>query len=72
MNKEPLSGKYRDVLRHLKKKEHKKFQHIIKAGKDFQDAMFNYISDFIFHEMVPDTYDYTKLFAGRARGVNLS
>ena len=29
---------------------------------DFQDAIFDYMADFIYNEMVPDTYDYTKLF----------
>ena len=29
------------------------FHHITKAGQDFQDAMFDYMSDFMFHEMVP-------------------
>ena len=38
------------------------FHHITKAGQDFQDAMFDYMSDFMFHEMVPDEYDYTELF----------
>ena len=38
------------------------FRHITKAGQDFQDAMFDYMSDFMSQEMVPDTYDYTKLF----------
>ena len=38
------------------------FRHITKAGMDFQDAMFDYMADFIFYEMVPETYDYTKLF----------
>ena len=38
------------------------FRRIPKAGPDFQDAMFHYMADFIFYEMVPDTYDYTKLF----------
>ena len=37
------------------------FRYITKAGQDFQDAMFNYMADFIFFEMV-HTYDYTKLF----------
>ena len=57
---EPLSDKtYRDILNHLKKKNKKMFHHITKAG---QDAMFDYMSDLMSHEMVPDTYDYTKLF----------
>ena len=38
------------------------FRHTTKAGNDFQDAMFNYKADFVFNEMVPDTYYYTKLF----------
>ena len=29
---------------------------------DFQDAMFDYMSDFMFHEMLPNTCDYIKLF----------
>ena len=32
------------------------FRHIIKAGQDFQDAMFDYMSDFMSQEMVPDTW----------------
>ena len=38
------------------------FCHITKAGQDFHYAMFDYMSDFMFHEMVPDSYDCTKLF----------
>ena len=38
------------------------FRHISKAGEEFQDAMFIYMGDFMAQEMVPDTYDYTKLF----------
>ena len=38
------------------------FRHITKAGMDFQDAIFDYMADFIYHEMVPERYDYTKLF----------
>ena len=62
-NGEPLSEKtYRDVLNHLQKKYKRMFRHIKKAGQDFQDIMFVYMSDFMFQEMVPDTYNYTKLF----------
>ena len=28
---------------------------ITKAGMDFQDALFYYMADFVFDEMVPDT-----------------
>ena len=60
---EPLSEKtYKDVLNYLNKKNKKMFRHINKAGQDFQDAMFVYMSDFMSQEMVPDTYNYTKLF----------
>ena len=38
------------------------FCHITKAGQYFQDAMYIYMADFMNNEMVPDTYDYTKLF----------
>ena len=38
------------------------FRHITKAGQDFQDTMFDYMADFIFNEMVPDTYDHITLF----------
>ena len=38
------------------------FCHKTKAGQDFQDAMYDYMSDFMSHEMVADTYDCTKLF----------
>ena len=60
---ELLEGKtWRRVLKHLKKRNKKFFRHITKAGQDFQDTMFDYMADLIFYEMVPDTYDYTKLF----------
>ena len=60
---EPLTDKtYRKVLKHLKKRNKKMFRHITKAGMDFQDAIFDYMADFIYHEMVPERYDYTKLF----------
>ena len=52
---EPLSDKtYKDVLKLLKRKNKKMFRNIT---KDFQDAMFDYVSDFMSYEMVPDTYD---------------
>ena len=38
------------------------FRHINKSGEQFQDAMFIYMGDLMAQEMVPDTYDYTKLF----------
>ena len=38
------------------------FRHITKAGQDFQDAIFDYMADLIYHETVPERYDYTKLF----------
>ena len=60
---QPLSEKtYKDVIAHLKKNNKKMFRHINKAGQDFQNAMFVYMADFMSQEMVPDTYDYTKLF----------
>ena len=66
---EPLSEKtYKDVIAHLKKKNKNMFRHINKAGQDFQNAMFVYVADFMSQEMVPDTYDYTKLF-GLWRGM---
>ena len=37
-----------------KKRNKKMFRHITKAGMDFQDAIFNYMADFIYHEMVPE------------------
>ena len=49
--------------------------HITKAGQDFQEAMFDYMSDFMSHKMVPDTYDYTKLFGlwkGKGRKLDLN
>ena len=51
------------------------FRHITKAGQDFQDAMFDDMSDFMSHEMLPDTYDYTKLFGlwkGKGSKLNLN
>ena len=60
---EPLTDKnYRDVLAHLKKSNKNIFRQITKAGMDFQDAIFNYMADFLFNEMLLDTYDFTKLF----------
>ena len=35
---------------------------ITKAGQYFQDAMLIYMADFMDKDLVPDTYDYTKLF----------
>ena len=64
MHTETMSGiTYRDVLRHFKKRNKKVFRHITKADHDFQDAMFDYMSDFMFHARVPDSHDYTKLFS---------
>ena len=58
---EPLeTSTWRKVLIHFKNKD--MFRHINKAGQDFADAMFDYMADFIFNKLVPDTYDYTKLF----------
>ena len=60
---EPLAIKtFQDVLNHFKKKNKNMFRHINKSGSLFQDAMFVYMTDFMDQEMVPDTYDYTKLF----------
>ena len=38
------------------------FCHINKAGQFFNDAMYIYMSNLMNNELVPDTYDYTKLF----------
>ena len=38
------------------------FRHITKEGQYFQDAMYIYMADFMGNELVPETYDYTKLF----------
>ena len=39
---------------------------------DFPDSMFDYMADFIFNGMVPDTYDYTTLFGlSKGKGRNL-
>ena len=66
---EPLSDKtYRDVLKLLKRKNKKMFRNIT---KDFQDAMFDYMADFIFNEMVPDTYENCLVY-GKARVANYS
>ena len=60
---EPLSAKtYKAVLKHLKNKNKNMFRHITKAGQYFQDAMYIYMADFMDNELVPDTYNYTKLF----------
>ena len=60
---EPLSVKtYKDVLKHLKNRNKDMFRHINKAGEEFQDTMFIYKGDFMAQQMVPNTYDYTKLF----------
>ena len=42
---------------------------------DFQDAMFDYMADFIFNEILPETYDYTKpfgLWKGKSTKLNLN
>ena len=58
---EPLSLKtYKAVLKHIKNKS--MFRHINKAGALFKQAMYVYMSHFMNNELVPDTYDYTKLF----------
>ena len=60
---EPLSKKtYKDMLKHLKNKNKNMFCHINKAGEEFQDAISIYMGDFMAQEIVPDTYDCTKLF----------
>ena len=60
---EPLSLKtYKAVLKHIKNKNKNMFCHINKAGQFFKDAMYIYMSNFMNNELVPDTYDYTKLF----------
>ena len=38
------------------------FLYINKAGEEFQNAKYIYMGDFMAQEMVPDTYDHTKLF----------
>ena len=38
------------------------FRLITNAAMDFQDAIFDYMANFLFNDMLPDTYDYTKLF----------
>ena len=53
---------YKAVLKHIKKKNKNMFRHINKAGEQFKHAMFVYMSHFMNNELVPDTYDYTKLF----------
>ena len=45
----------KNVKAHLKKKNKNMFRHI-------NNAMVVYMADFLSQEMVPDTYDYTKLF----------
>ena len=60
---EPLSLKtYKAVLKHIKNKNKNMFRHINKAGELFKQAMYVYMSHFMNNELVPDTYDYTKLF----------
>ena len=60
---EPLKKEtYKKVLKHLKKNNKKMFRHINNAGNEFQDAMFEYMSDLVNNETVPEQYDYTKLF----------
>ena len=54
-HEEPLKDKtYRKVLAHLKKRNKRMFRHITKAGMDFQDAIFDYMADLIYYEMVPE------------------
>ena len=38
------------------------FCHRTKAGQYFQGAMFIYMAFFMDNGLVPDTYNYTKLF----------
>ena len=38
------------------------FGHINKAGEPFKQPMYLYMLHFMNNELVPDTYDYTKLF----------
>ena len=53
-----LKGKHIGMYSHSSKEINKKmFRQITKAGMDFQDAMFDYMADFIFNEMVPETND---------------
>ena len=53
MQKEPLSGKtYRDFLGHLQQRNTKMFRHITKEGQDFQDAMLDYMSDYMFQTLM--------------------
>ena len=60
---DPLTKEtWKNVLKHLKKKDKNIFKHINKACQEFKDAMFEYFADFILNEFVPETYDYTKLF----------
>ena len=44
------------------------YRHIKKEGKNFQYAMFKYYEPLINLEQVPDTYNYTKLFALERQG----
>ena len=60
---ETLSLKtYKAVLKHIKKKKKNIFRHINKTGELFKHTMYVYMSKFMNNELVPDTYNYTKLF----------
>ena len=55
---EPRDNKTgRKVLKHLKTRNKNMFT-ATKAGTDFKGAMFDYMADFIFNEMEPDTYGH--------------
>ena len=63
---------YKAVLKHLKKKNKNMYRHLTKAGQYFQDADV-YMADFMDNKLMPDTYDYTKLFGpckGKERAAN--
>ena len=63
---------YKDVLKIFKNKKKNIFLHLNRVVEEFQDAMFIYMGDFMAQEMVPDTYDYTKLFGlWKGKGIKL-
>ena len=66
---------YETVLKRLTLKDKKMYKHITKAGEQFQIAMFKYYEPLINLELVPETYNYTKLFGlwkGKGSKLDLS
>ena len=53
---------FETVQKRLTFKSKKMYKVITKAGEQFEIAMFKYYEPLINQELVPETYNYTKLF----------